>query len=151
MAAYDMTGTTFGQWVVLWPTVRTPRNQIRYVCQCSCGKIRVNTADNLTRGLTSRCISCSRRVHGRYGTPEYKAYFQAKDRCRNPNCSSYPDYGGRGIRFQFKTFQQWLAVLGTRPEGHSVDRIDNDGPYSPSNVRWATQSQQNYNRRRRAC
>lgn len=151
--SYDIPqGTTFGQWAVLWPTIRTSRRQKRYVCQCACGRVKVVAADSLTAGKTSGCVTCGNTTHGLYGTPEYKAYFQAKDRCTNSRCSSWSDYGGRGIRFRFKSLRQWLGVLGPRPtDGHSVDRMNNDGDYAPENVRWATQSEQNYNRRSRAA
>ena len=77
--------------------------------------------------------------------PEYKAYQMAKYRCTNPRCPSFKDYGGRGIEFRFTSFKQFFALLGPRPEGMSLDRIENDGHYEPGNVRWATPSQQQNN------
>jgi hypothetical protein len=83
-------------------------------------------------------------------TPEYAAYCQAKARCNNPNHPGYKDYGGRGIRFLFASFAQFLAEVGRRPEGrlpsgmalYSIHRIENDGNYEPGNVKWATQKEQ---------
>jgi hypothetical protein len=88
------------------------------------------------------------RKHDMSRTPEYRAFINAKSRCNNPHVPSYPYYGGRGIRFLFDCFEDWCQELGPRPEaGYSVDRIDSDGNYEPANVRWATRSQQQRNRR----
>jgi hypothetical protein len=79
--------------------------------------------------------------------PEYVAYRGAKQRCNNERNAAYKNYGGRGIKFLFESFAQFFAVLGPRPEGLTLDRIDNDGHYEPSNVRWADYSTQIRNQR----
>lgn len=77
-----------------------------------------------------------------------RAYDTAKSRCNNPNDQRYNDYGGRGIKFKFKNFEQWFAELGPKPSPqHSVDRKNNDGNYEPGNLRWATSSEQRKNSR----
>lgn len=81
-------------------------------------------------------------------TPEYRAYSNAQQRCTNPNVPNYANYGGRGIKFLFNSFEQFYAELGPRPEGMTLDRIRNEEDYGPGNVRWATRSEQNRNRRR---
>ncbi|HWY20028.1 MAG TPA: hypothetical protein VNX26_02345 [Candidatus Acidoferrum sp.] len=88
------------------------------------------------------------RTHGMWKSPEYTAYTHAKQRCTNPRCVDWPDYGGRGIKFLFTSFEQFFAELGPRPEGLSLDRKNNDGNYEPGNVRWATASEQQKNQRR---
>jgi len=82
-------------------------------------------------------------------TPEYTAYINAKRRCScNPEDKDYLDYAGRGIKFLFKNFDQFYAELGTKPLAEMLlDRINNNGNYEPGNVRWATPSKSNENKR----
>jgi hypothetical protein len=80
-------------------------------------------------------------------TPEYRAYQDAKQRCTNPNSSRWYTHGGRGIKFLFNNFGEFFEAVGARPEGMTLDRIDNDGHYEAGNLRWATPSQQMSNRR----
>jgi hypothetical protein len=72
-----------------------------------------------------------------------------KQRCLDNNASNYPRYGGRGIKVcaEWLTFANFYADMGQRPDGLTLDRIDNDGNYAPGNVRWATASEQRANRR----
>lgn len=80
-------------------------------------------------------------------TPEYKVYTQALYRCTNPKQAEYRHYGGRGIKFLFANFDEFIQVLGRRPTGMTLDRINNDGHYEAGNVRWVTQQVQTINRR----
>ena len=80
-------------------------------------------------------------------SPEYKAYQDAKSRCTNVNHRLWFYYGGRGIRFLFTSFDEFIGIIGTRPDNFTLDRIDNNGNYEPMNVRWASKSTQMSNRR----
>ena len=82
--------------------------------------------------------------------PELTAYYNARARCTNAHRPDFYLYGGRGVKFQFKTFEEFSIVLGPRPsEKHSLDRIDVYGDYEPGNVRWATAKEQANNKRKR--
>ena len=80
-------------------------------------------------------------------SPEYRAYVDAKSRCTNSKHRLWSYYGGRGIEFRFSNFDEFFACIGARADGLTLDRIDNDGHYESGNVRWATKSEQQYNRR----
>ena len=81
-------------------------------------------------------------------TKEYWIWCRMRDRCRNENSSDYKYYGGRGITVceRWNDFLNFLADMGRAPIGRSLDRIDNDGNYEPSNCRWATGQEQRRNR-----
>ena len=90
-------------------------------------------------------------THGMSGTPEYLAWQSMKRRCFNSNHKDYPDWGGRGITVcdrWLNSFENFLADMGSRPTAkHSLDRIDNDSDYSVENCRWATEAEQQNNKR----
>ncbi len=157
MKKIELTGQRFGQLAVL-ERAPSQTKEIRYLCQCDCGKSVVTTGNNLRRGKSKSC-GCWRKIaptvfnttHGMKNTPEYRVWTSIKTRCNNPANKSYPDYGGRGISVSpewTKSFQAFFAYVGKRPSPyHSIDRIDNDGNYEEGNVQWATKDVQRKNRR----
>lgn len=142
--AEDLTGRRYG--VVI--AIRHDRGD--WICRCDCGgEIRIRP-DRLKLGrFTCRCRSAHRNVIGEM-TLEYKRYRAMIQRCEDSNHPSWKYYGARGIvvceRWR-KSFTAFLEDMGAVPLGKTLDRIDNDKGYEPSNCRWATPKEQIANRR----
>lgn len=97
----------------------------------------------------ARAVGLANRKHGMRSSPAYRSWIQMRTRCKNPNHHAYSEYGGRGIGVcpRWDSFENFLADMGERPEGKSLDRIDPNGNYEPGNCRWAAPNIQAQNKR----
>ena len=147
----DLTGKKFGEWEVVGWAEKKYTEQF-WLCKCSCGKEKVVRGASLKTG-TSKSCGCKGhdwcRTHGMEGTSIYNTWAGMLQRCNNKNYHQFHHYGGRGITVcdEWRKFETFYADMGGRPEGRSLDRIDNDGNYCKDNCRWATKKEQIRNRR----
>ena len=146
--AKDITGHVFGRLTAIAPVERTKESKIKWLCVCDCGTEHVAAVKMLSKGVTR---SCGCRGNGRHGmsySPEYQAYSDMKKRVLNKSHKNYKDYGGRGIKINYKSFEEFYADVGKRlSPKHTIDRINNNGHYERGNCRWATWKEQHRNKR----
>lgn len=145
----------FGLWTVLDEIGK------RWLCRCECGTVRRVVRFDLSSGRSKNC-GCVRRVtaakaaaeasktHGMENSPEYRIWVDMRRRCYNPKRPDYRNYGARGITVCEEWREDFAAFyrdMGPRPDGKTLDRLNNDGPYEKRNCVWATATSQARNRR----
>jgi hypothetical protein len=155
---HDVMGRRFERLLVV-SKIRI-RGRVRWRCVCDCGGHKIVQKGHLISGDIKSC-GCFRReqswlhnqLHGHSGngkSPTYTSWYAMIRRCTNPNHDYYYLYGGRGINVCERwrnSFIAFLADMGERPDGMTLDRVNSDGDYTPDNCRWANNSQQILNRR----
>jgi hypothetical protein len=156
----DLTNKIFGKWTVIEFSHRGKYGDSHWLCRCNCGTKQIIFGGNLRSGKTTQCVNCKKIEakknpyafkHGMSKTNTYRIWYGMKERCYNTKNEKYKDYGGRGISVcdNWKnSFENFYTDMGERPRGLSIDRINNNGNYEPSNCRWATPTQQMKNTRR---
>lgn len=152
----DLTGKAFGNWVALYRNGSTANKAAVWRCKCGiCGKEHDVVGSSLLSGASTKCRSCVPTIalkKPNRNTRLYHIYTAMKQRCYNPKTNRYADYGGRGIsvcdqwKDSFDAFADWAFSSGYA-DGLSIDRIDANGNYEPSNCRWIPINAQASNRR----
>lgn len=149
----DLTGQKFGRLTAV-RLIHMPGQRSRWLCSCECGGEASVILGNLKSGSVTSC-GCRQRealnktTHGHSSRPEYNIWLKMIKRCTEPLAPNYKHYGGRGISVcnRWLVLENFLADMGSRPEGTTLGREDNEGDYTPDNCRWETSDQQVNNKR----
>lgn len=146
-------GTVCGKFTVMSEPIII-RGAQRWTAKCACGVGEISATSTVLKQKAANNIGCQHckprgLKHGHAGkNGAYSSWYAMKQRCTNPKNKSYPRYGGRGIKVHpdWMHFENFLACMGERPDGMTLDRKNTDGDYEPDNCKWATDGEQAENR-----
>lgn len=159
MSAFkDLTGQKFERLIVICPTKKRSSAHVIWLCKCNCGNLTEVSSDSLQSGNTKSCgcLQKERTMNNKFGFKHgdatyagmlrlYRIWKNISQRCYNKNQPAYKYYGGRGITIcdewrNYENFKNWALVTGYA-DNLTIDRINNDGNYEPTNCHWITQSE----------
>lgn len=156
----NLSGKVFGRLTVIGRNGSDKHCNALWLVDCECGKRKTVGGDGLRKGVivSCGCYGAEQRLkantsHGMWRRTEYRIWADMLQRCNNDKQPVYQNYGARGISVcdRWDTFENFYEDMGDRPSlKYSLDRIDNDGDYTPDNCRWATNLQQSFNKRLRS-
>lgn len=160
MKVIDLTGMRFNRWTVQGRGPNNTKGQAQWVCKCDCGSERLLVSVSVRTGHSKSCGCLKLEVlkerstkhgHAHMGkiSPTYQSWAGMLARCTDANHKNYAAYGGRGIKVceRWKSFKNFLADMGEKPAGTSLDRKDVNKGYTKANCRWATPIEQGRNKR----
>ncbi len=154
----DLTGKKFDKITIITQAGRCRSGKTLWLGECACGDRNTYRTGNLMAEQATQCRKCQNTTHGHTKRKEtvgtsrtYRTWDSMRARCYKPDQVSYRYYGALGVTVCERwrdSFENFLADMGERPEGHTLDRVDPNGNYESSNCRWATGSEQYKNKRK---
>lgn len=148
MEKLDLIGLRFGTKVVIEECGRTSTGQIKWKYRCDCGTEKIAASSSVRKSYSCGCKNKTCKTHGMSNTRVFKIWSSMLRRCRDKNHICYKYYGERGITVceRWLKFENFYSDMGDPPELFSIDRINPNGNYDPSNCKWSSTKEQNGNK-----